>query len=368
MIKKYQILNSENPLEVTDILMDVPRKTKIYCKESYLREMYDMYMGSSLSYKEPVDGSVITGKVVQMGENSIHFDIGAKQTAISHLKKETSRNVENIKLGDDVPVKIRISTKDGSIDASITDAHDVAKVQDIMDSIGKEVAYLAKVKELIYGGYYLDIDGINVFMPGSLAGMNKLWDFDSLIGKEINVMSINYERNLIIVSHRAYLERLLPSKVEEIKGNLSKLYDGNVTGCNKTGVFVEFETCVTGFIPASDLIMENQTRFNNGQIKPGNPISVYIKEIINDKKIILSQDLINPWLNIEEKYKVKQKVFGKILKVRSFGSFIELEPGITTMLHSSEYKEGSLVEGEVVGVFIYKIDIDNKKIIIKSKI
>jgi ribosomal protein S1 len=83
--------------------------------------------------------------------------------------------------------------------------------------------------------------------------MNKLVNFESLIGKTIYVVPINYskEKDYIVVSHREYLKALVPQEMEKLI--IAQKYNGFVTGTSRHGVFVEFNGCLTGLIAKSDI-------------------------------------------------------------------------------------------------------------------
>ena len=224
----------------------------------------------------------------------------------------------------------------------------------------------AKVEELIHGGYFLNIDGVRCFMPGSLGGMNKLVNFESLIGQTIYVVPINYskEKDYIVVSHREYLKALVPQEIEKLI--IGQKYNGFVTGTSRHGVFVEFNGCLTGLITKSDIDDINLVNYNEGRIKPGDPIGFYLKEVLDDTKIILSckpETIINEWDGIEDKYKVPSMVTGKVKRIVKYGIFVELEPKIVGLLHKSHLNEDMQFEvGQDIDVKIVKIDRESKKV------
>ena len=372
MIQQVAIKNDEeNPFDENFVEIDVPRKTKIYCSEYYVKEAYDMYMMHSgdLSYEEPRDGETVTAIVSTVKDNMASLEINSKYSLSINLEKEDKKYLDQFVIGNEI--KVKLNKKDGveNFNASITDAIKDSKFTEIMGSIGEPVAYKAKVEELIHGGYMLTIDGIEVFMPGSLGGMNKLWNFEKLLKKEIIVMPINFskDKGTIVVSHREYLKTLLPGEILNLKQNMNKEYSGFVTGTSKFGIFVEFNDCVTGLIPFAELNENWKKSFNNGIIKPGNEIDFLIKDIINEKKVILTQIREDKWKDIDKKYPPLTVVKGNIKKVVNYGVFIELEEGIYGMLHLKNEDPTNYTEGEDIEVRVSKIDIENKKIYFAKK-
>jgi small subunit ribosomal protein S1 len=238
---------------------------------------------------------------------------------------------------------------------------------EILNSIGdKSIKFSGKIIELINGGYWVDILGIKCFMPGSLAGLNKLWDFESLVGKTLNVIPISYsdEKNTIIVSHREYLSTLIPEAIGELNKNIKNQLNGIVTGTFKAGVFAEFNQCLTGLIPSTELDEETLERFNKNEIKPGELIQFWTKEIISNKKIILTQKGPNEnvWDNIGERYKPSMVVTGTVTKITNYGAFVKLEKGVSGLIHKSKLKNILLNKGDLVNVRIQSIDFSNRKI------
>jgi len=346
-------------------------RSKIYSHAEYAQELYELYSGRSLELTKPEINQVINGKVSSVNERYAMVDVNWREDAIIDLTKENSDYLKYIQNGFPIEIIIENIKKDrtGSetIQASYTKNIQSKKKDAIMASIGNNEAYLCVVKELIHGGYFVDIDGIECFMPGSLGGMNKLVNFESLIGSQIYVVPINYskEKDYIVVSHREYLKALVPSEIKKLEFN--KIYNGFVTGCSKHGIFVEFNGCLTGLIPKSAISSDMIESFDQKTIKPGTPIAFYVAEIVDTEKISLSQNPIEPkisaWDDIENRYKIPSTVTGKIRKVVKYGVFIEIEPKVVGLLHKSQLDEDfEFSVGEEIEVKIVKIDKESKKL------
>jgi ribosomal protein S1 len=177
-------------------------------------------------------------------------------------------------------------------------------------------------------------------------------------------VSYSLEKNTIIVSHREYLNTLIPNAIDDLNENIKDQLTGVVTGTTKFGVFAEFNKCLTGLIPNTELDEETLERFNKYEIKPGDEISFWTKEIINDKKIILTQmgpkeDL---WDKIDEKYKPMMIAPGIVTKVTKYGAFVELEKGISGLIHKTKLKETSLDRGDKVNIRIQAVNSSERKI------
>ena len=204
-----------------------------------------------------------------------------------------------------------------------------------------------------------------MFHARIVGGINKLHDFNSLIGKELIVMPITYsrEKNTIVVSHREYLKTLIPTEIDDLRANTKEYIIGKVTGTTTFGIFAEFNECLTGLIP-KDEISESLKEFESRTIKPGDEIKFWVKDIINQNKIILTQHgaVEDPWDDAGKKYPPMTNVIGKVTKKTKYGVFIQLEKGISGLLHKSELNDKTLNKGDSVEVIIRSINPSERKI------
>jgi len=359
-------------------LQDNPRikkhagdKNQVYSTASYAQELYEMYNGKLSNLKEPSVGSVVQGTVVFLNKEYALVDVNWREDAMIELKKENPEYLKYIQVGFPIEVLVEAKSQKSALGKSIIASYskniEAKKKDEIFDSIGKPVAYAGTVTSLIHGGYFVDISGVQCFMPGSLGGMNKLINFESLIGKTIYVMPINYskEKNYIVVSHREYLKTLVPQEINNLR--IGTEYSGFVTGCSRHGIFVEFNNCLTGLISRNDIVSTNLDDFDNQRIQAGTPINFFVKEIIDNDKIVLTQKVVelssSVWEGIEDRYQVPSTVTGKVKKIVRYGVFIELEPKIVGLLHKSHLNEDFELEvGQEIDVKITRIDKESKKV------
>jgi len=294
----------------------------------------------------------------------------AKETAISKAKLVPGTEV-SVEVSGDRTNKGFIL---GSVDAGIK----AAVLRDILESIEEgKTAYVGTVTGMIpNGGYFVNVQGVDCFMPGSLAGINKLAEFESILNTQMYVVPMSYstERGTVIVSHRKYLQAMIPGKVEELRNSIGETKKGNVTGSAKYGVFVEFDGCLTGMIYANDLTSEMARKHKAREINPGDEIEFKVKEIISDTKITLTQldvvETVDPWKEIAGKYKsFPTEVIGTIKSVKDYGVFVDIGDGIVGLLHISELPEGieidSLTKNSPITVQITRIEVDTRKVFLK---
>ncbi len=365
---------SDDPFDTKKIKVQVPEGTKLMANEAYAADALSMYNlhDSTLQKTQLIEDNIAyttRGEVsfISKDRERALIDIQSKYTAYCTLSKEPDYIVEQLEVGMEIDIKIKTNPKTGDVIASISDAIKEVKLREIKEAIGNStIGFTAKVKELIHGGYWVDVAGIKCFMPGSLAGLNKLHNFEAILGKEIIVMPITFskDKDTVVVSHREYLRTMIPSTIEKLSETIKESRVGFVTGTTKFGVFAEFDECLTGLIPKAELSEEYQKALDDRSIKPGDEITFWAKEVISDRKIILSQlgPKIDLWDGVDEKYKPMMITEGKVTKITSYGSFVELEKGISGLIHKSKLKGADLSKGDTLNVKIGSVNVSDRKI------
>ncbi len=354
---------------------------KVFCREPYAQETYNKMIGHMEEHdiiSTVEQGVQYSGKIYSKKENIATVDIGYRQLVFVNLDKEDPILVQALEYGSECEVTV---VSDPDIDSqplqgSITEGMRRKTFQEMYGAIDtQDTAWIGNVKKMMEeAGYMVSIKGIDCFMPGSLAGINKLHDFSSVLDKDLYVVPVSYskEKGTIVVSHRAYLKTLIPETIEELKNNLTADIKGTVTGSAKYGVFCEFNDCLTGMIHINDLDGDTLVRHKNREILPGEEITFKIKDIISNEKITLTQKdeiRINPWDNVDSKYKVPLEVSATVKSCKDYGLFIEIEEGVVGLLHVSEFENAEDLKAykpkHKINVIITRIEKETKKIFLK---
>ena len=361
-----------------------PEGVKVYSREPYAQELLNLmesYWSKNNQTNEVHSGETYTGKVHAVDMEWASIDIGYREMVYVQLSKESAISKAKLIPGTEIAVEITAekskSTRGfllGSVEAGIK----AATLREILESAETgNTAYIGTVTSMIPGGgYFVNIQGVDCFMPGSLAGINKLADFGSVINTQMYVVPMSYspEKGTVIVSHRKYLQALIPNAIEELKNTPGETKEGGVTGSTKYGVFVEFDGCLTGMIHANDLNPEMARKHKAREINPGDVIEFKIKEIINNDKITLTQlehvEISDPWADVTTKYKsFPVEVKGTIKSVKDYGVFVDVGDGIVGLLHVSELPDNikidSLAKNDSITVQITRMDAATRKVFLK---
>ena len=355
-------------------------KNKCFSREPYAQELFDIYtnQNSDLIKKDLNVGDVVRiTDIFNIKDTFIDVELSGGLTVTIDLTREKKfvqvfgyNNVKQFtdSLRDKTALK---NFLDRGLNAYILEATPSVKIslwqghlKSVRDEFMSQIenptqAYTAKIVEANKGGFFVEVQGIEAFMPGSLAAPNKIFDFQSYVGKEVIVMIEDFlkEMNSFIVSHKKYLAHILPIKIQELDTN--KKYTGLVTGCSKYGIFVEFEELFTGLLHTSKMDIETKTQFNVRNVKAGDTIDFYISEITKDNRIILTKENPEDKLSKIQNFIIssKDKVLeSSVAAVMNFGVIVSVGDNLNGLIPISDFKKNKIMANNFInGDKIYVI-------------
>ena len=248
-------------------------------------------------------------------------------------------------------------------------------IQEISDS---KKSIKGTVIESVKGGLIVDI-GVRGFLPASLIDVRRVKELTSYIGEEIEakILELDRQRNNIVLSRKAHLEEEMS---EERQGFLDDLQvgdvkEGKISSIVSFGAFVDIGG-MDGLVHVSELSWRHVENPNE-IVKVGDPVTVKVLEIDNDKeRISLSIKQVNedPWLDFELHYKEEDIVDGEVTKVVPFGAFVTIGKGVEGLVHVSEISsdkvdspELALALGQKVKIKITELDIEKRRVNLSIK-
>ena len=187
---------------------------------------------------------------------------------------------------------------------------------------------------------------------------------------EVVVKSIDPQREEIALSFRE--AQVNPWDEVEEKFPAGTKVKGKVRNIAPYGVFVELEEGVDGLLHLNDLSWTKKVSHPSEVVKKGDKLEAVVLSVDREKKRISlgrKQLFSDPWESMfPEKYTVGSRFRGQVNKTVSFGAFVELEPDLEGLLHTSRMGgrpaegEGALRVGEVIDVEVVKVDPRERKI------
>jgi len=341
-------------------------------------EMERLYAESIHQIEE---GSILQGRVVYVKQDGVIVDIGYKSEGFIPAEEFSSEELTNLKAGDTVEAYVvDIQDSEGVVTLSKDKATKI-KAWDILESAyHKGTVVEGNISGRTKGGLSVDILNVKAFLPGSQIDIKAVKEIDSLIGKTMGfkVLKLNNKRSNIIVSRRAALEEERQKKKQV---TLTKLkegahLDGVVKNITDYGVFVDLGG-IDGLLHISDISWGRITHPSEF-FAVGDTIGVVVLKYDEEQeRVTLGYKQIkpDPWLSVDQKYPVGEKVKGKVVSIADYGAFIELEEGIEGLVHVSELDWSSrpkhpskyLTIGETVDAIVLRVDKDERRISLSIK-
>ncbi len=333
----------------------------------------------SQSFKDVKEGEIIKGKIVGFQGDNVILDVGFKSEGT--VPKSEFNAGEEIKMGVEVEIVIEsVEDGEGNLVLSKKRADFLRIWNKVIQAYETGEIMQGKILKRIKGGMVVDLMGIEAFLPGSQIDIRPVRDFDAFVGQtmDFKVVKINIPTENVVVSHKVLIEEEISDQRKAILDSLEKgqILEGIVKAITDFGVFVDLGG-VDGLIHITDL---SWGRINHPSevVKLDEKIKVVVTDYDTEKKRIslsLKQLLPHPWDNIEEKYKIGDKVSGRVVSLTDYGAFIEIEKGIEGLIHISEmswtlhikHPSQFVSMGQVVEAVILSLDKEDKKISLGMK-
>ena len=334
------------------------------------------------NFGEVEEGSIVRGEVVKIGNESVLVDVSFKSEGQIPIEEflDSEGNL-TVNVGDKVDVfVINKDEMEGFISLSRARAKRM-KVLDELESLQQEEKnVMGKILSRIKGGYTVQINNVEAFLPGSHVDLRPVPDMDALVGQEyeFRILKINRRRSNVIVSRRVLLEEDREQKRQSLLTNLEEgqVVNGKVKNITEYGVFVDLGG-LDGLLHITDMSWK-RIKHPKEMVQLGDELELKVLQFDeNDQKVSLGMKQLvpDPWENITATYPEGKKVSGKVTNIVDYGAFVELETGVEGLVHISEmswtrklrHPSQMVKVGDEVEVVILGVDSERKRISLGMK-
>ena len=342
-----------------------------------MEENFSELLEKSLTDFKYKEGQIVKGTVLSIVKDTVVVDVGLKSEGRIPLREFHSPGEEhNVKIGDKLDVYLeKLENKEGEALLSREKARKEESWTNLEKSQDLKKQITGVITGRVKGGFTVDIDGAVAFLPGSQVDLKPIKDISPLLNKPqpMIILKMDKMRGNIVVSRRALLEESRKADRSKLLSDISEgdKLKGIVKNITDYGVFVDLGG-LDGLLHVTDLSWERVNHpsemFNIGQ-EIEVLITKYDKE---NKRISLGHKQLteDPWKNVENIYKVGEKIKSKISSIADYGAFIELEKGVEGLIHISEMSwvnkninpNTFLKVGDEVEVLILEIDNSKRRI------
>ena len=329
------------------------------------------------------ENEIIKATVTEITKNFIVVDCKAKMEGMIPIEEfKNDDELEKLKVGSQIDVFLdRIESFKGEIIISRDKARKMKawkRMEKVYETQEEMTGYITgKVK----GGFITTVEGLPCFMPSSQIDIRPLKKIDHLMNTPVKVLATRIDKNRgnVCVSRRAVLEKSKNAEISEALKNIKEgdvVEDATVKATTDWGIFLDING-IDALLHVSDL--------SHGRVKKpadlvtiGQKLKVKITKIdpkTNRVSASIKALSVDPYDNIEKKYKVGEFYEGTVTKIMDYGCFVKIEDGIEGLVHSSEldWKNKNIKPSKILSVSenikfkIVNIDKENKRISLSYK-
>ena len=337
--------------------------------------------------KDLEEGKVITGTVNKVTNNFVFLEIpGLKSEPILDINELKSMGMlDKAKVGETISVLLeRLEDKKGEVLVSASKAQKIQGWDKLVEAYDKDEPIMGKITGRVKGGCIVEhIDtGSLMFLPGSQISDKPLKDISHLMNEpqKFKLIKLDKVRGNACVSRREIISSFKKEDkkliVEKFKvGDIIK--DAIVKGYSSFGCFFDVNGTLDVLVHLQEIsysrINHPDEVFNIGEKHTLKVISVDLEKL--QVGCSIKQLSPDPFEHISN-YELNKIYKVKVVKLMDFGAFCELEPGLSTLLHSSEIswnKKNIAVKknfkiGDEIDCVITEIDKEKRRVAISHRL
>ena len=345
-------------------------------EEQAHNEMLSMIEEYSATFHK---GQILDGIVVNITDKEVMVDIGYKSEGVIPISEFAYSGIPERDSTIQVFIN-EVENGDGKISLSKKKADFILNIERIKQCCEDGTKINGFIRRRVKGGMIVDIMGIEAFLPGSQMSLKPIPNLDQFIGKEqtFKVVSYDEEHRNIILSRKAVLEEESLVKRAELleKLEVGSELDGEVKNITQYGAFVDLGG-IDGLLHLTDMSW-GKINHPSEMLAIGDKVKVKVIGFDAESNKIslgLKQLVPHPWENIEIKYPEGTRITGKVVSVKSFGAFVELEAGVEGLVHISEMSWTKKITdarkivkiGDTINAIVLEMDKENRRISLGMK-
>jgi len=349
---------------------------------------FENLLNSQLSKVKIEEGKIIDGLVTKITNKFVFLFVeGLKSEPVLDINELKSLNlIDNIKEGSKISVLLeKIEDKNGDVIVSATKAQKIKGWYELEKAYEKNEPIIGKITSKCKGGVIVEhIDtGSLMFCPGSQISDKPLKDISHLMNEpqKFALIKLDKIRGNACVSRR----QIVSSGKKEDKAKIiekykvgDKIKDAVVKGYSSFGCFFGVNNGELDVLVHLQEISYSRINHPDEVFNIGEKHDLLVISVDKSKLQVgcsIKQLSPDPFEHISN-YELNKLYKVKVVKITDYGCFCELEPGLSTLLHSSELSwtkknvsaKKMFKVGDVVDCVITEIDKEKRRVAISHRL
>lgn len=337
----------------------------------------------SIQKDEIKEGEIVRGTVIQIAKDFAIVDIGYKSEGqISLDEFRQADGTIAVQPGDKIDVLLEDRENENGLCVLSKEKADRFKVWDeISAACERDELIDGIITTRVKGGLNVTIrGGVKAFLPGSQVDLRPVRNLDAFLGQtyQFKVIKFNKRRGNIVLSRRVLLEKeraaLKESTLERLQED--QVVEGIVKNLTEYGAFIDLGG-IDGLLHITDMSW-GRVNHPSELFQVGDHVRVKVLKFNADTERVslgLKQITEDPWSVAPETYVPGTVVRGKVVSLKDYGAFIELQEGIEGLVHVSEmswtrrvkHPSKMVAVGDVVEAVVLDVDVTANRISLGMK-
>jgi small subunit ribosomal protein S1 len=346
-------------------------------------EDFAALLAESFNQDSVKEGEILRGTVISVGKDFAIVDVGYKSEGQVSLEEfRMADGSIGVKPGDVVDVLLEARENDMGMVVLSKEKADRFKVWDeISAACERDELIEGVITARVKGGLSVTIrGGVKAFLPGSQVDLRPVRNLDAFLNQsfKFKVIKFNKKRGNIVLSRRVLLEKeraaLKESTLERLKEG--QIVEGIVKNLTEYGAFIDLGG-IDGLLHITDMSW-GRVNHPSELFQVGDHVRVKVLKFNADTERVslgLKQITEDPWSRAAEKYVPGTVVRGKVVSLKDYGAFIELEEGIEGLVHISEmswtrrvkHPSKMVAVGDMVEAVVLDVDVKQNRISLGMK-
>lgn len=321
----------------------------------------------------------VTGVVTHKVKGGLSVDVG-----IPAFLPGSQVDVQRVSdfdqfVGQEVTCKIlKVNKKRGNVILSRRKFIEEQRSEDkkrALETIQEAQVIQGIVKNITSYGVFVDVGGIDGLLHITDMSWGRIGHPSELvrIGDTITVKVISFDKKHEKIS--LGMKQLTPNPWENVdaKYPLDSKVKGRISSITDYGLFVEVEKGVEGLIHISEISWTERINNLSKHFAVGDIVEAIVVALDKDNRrmsLSVKQLSEDPWKAVAERFKIGDKIKGKITNITDFGLFVQLMEGVDGLVHISDlswtehvaHPADKYKKGEDVETVILSIDAENRKV------
>ncbi len=334
----------------------------------------------------PQPGDTVRGRIVSLGKETVLVDLGLKSEGIldaAEVQDEQGKPL--VQVGEEIEARVaHIDAKAGFVVLRHRLGRGPVGRDELQEAFESGVPVQGTVSGVNKGGVEVTVAGVRAFCPISQLDLRHVADAQVFMGLKLSFRITKYEAGPrgknpnLVLSRRAILDEEAKARAAEARARLApgQVVKGRVASLKDYGAFIDLGG-IEGMLHVSEIGFARVSRASDA-LTVGQEVEVQILRIeaTDDPKrperISLSLKALakDPWEAVPEQLAAGARATGKVVRIESFGAFVELAPGVEGLLHISELAQGKAVHharevvklGQTLEVIVRDTDVQRRRL------